>query len=99
MSDDNVVVRLVPLAERQAKEEQAYLDEAHAEALSMLDRARKVIEEHGGRVTGLAISIAWEDGSYGRLIPVEMCHSASLIGSVGTTHHDLILRTLTDHVD
>lgn len=94
MNDDDGVVKLVTLAERQASEEQAYLDEAHAEAIAMLDKAREVIADHGSRVTGLAISFAFEDGSYGRLIPSMECRAAALIGSVGTTHHDLILRTL-----
>lgn len=90
MSDDGIVT-LIPRAER---EKQQSMDEAHAEALAMLDKAKALIQERGGRVTGLAIAITFEDGCYGRLVPVAPHSMAALIGAIGTMHHDLILRTL-----
>lgn len=97
MSDDGII-KLITKTERDAREEHDYVQSAHDEAISMLETALASLRERrwgdGSRVTGLAISFAFENGCYGRMIPTIECRAAALIGSVATTEHDLILRTL-----
>lgn len=93
MSDEGIT-KLVTKAEREQIDDSRCIDEAHAEALAMLEKAKELIRAHDRRVTGLAIAVAFEDGAYGRLVPTVQCRTGLLIGAVGTMHHDLILRTL-----
>lgn len=97
VSDDEPpagVVVLKTLREREDEEDLAWEVAIRDEALAMLDRAARMIRERG--VTGIAISIVFDDGCYGRLTPILVDNMAALIGAVATTQHDLTLRTLTE---
>lgn len=86
------VLTLKTRAQRDAQQEQEYRDEVNHEAVAMLERAIGMVREH--RVAGIAIVFAFEDGTYGRLIPDLTSNMAALIGSLATAQHDLILSTL-----
>lgn len=86
-------IRLVPKAELDAKEELTFRGEVNEEARAMLDKALEMVNSR--KVSGIAICLAFEDGSYGRLLPSLTSNMAALIGSVATAQHDLILATLT----
>jgi hypothetical protein len=89
MSED--VIKLVTAPEREAAEERSFAEQVHEEAIGMLERALVMARER--RLTGVAIAFAWEDGSYGRMMPSLMARWAALIGSVATLQHDLILKS------
>lgn len=86
------VVRLETKQQRTEREEQEYRDEVQREAIAMLERTLAMVREH--RVAGIAIALAFEDGTYGRLLPELTSNIGALIGSVATAQHDLILSTL-----
>lgn len=65
MSD---IIRLVTAAERSEAEQAEYATAAHAEAVSMLERALEMVKER--KVSSVAVAIAFADRSYGSLIPV-----------------------------
>lgn len=86
------VIKLTTVPEREAAEAKAYDEAVHEEAIGMLEKALVMARER--RLTGVAISFAWADGSYGRMMPTLMHHWAALIGAVATTQQDLILKSL-----
>lgn len=73
------------------KEEQERED-FHAEAVTMLERALAMAKER--KLEGVAITLVFADGCYGRLVPTVMANAARLIGASQTTVHDMIARTL-----
>lgn len=94
MSD---VVKLVTAKEREEQQDHEYNELVHDEAIDMLRRMGDLAAKH--KISGLAIVFVTQDGLYGRMLPRETSNMASLIGALGTAHHDLILRTLTDGDD
>lgn len=91
MSD---VVRLITRREREAQEDASYKDEVHAEAIAILERAISMGRDR--RLAGIAVSLVFDDGCYGRILPELSSNLPGLIASIATTQHDLLLRTLTD---
>ncbi len=91
MSD---VVKLVTRKELEAQEEVAYKDAVNAEAIAILERVLTMARER--RMAGVAVSLVFDDGCYGRILPELSSNLPGLIASVATTQHDLILRTLMD---
>lgn len=96
MSGD-VEADVVPLVTPAMREEQLEVEHRQVvqeEALEMLERAIALAKERG--IAGLAISIVFADGTYGRLMPKFTTNMAGLIGAVATTQHDLCFKTLTE---
>ena len=79
MGDDGVI-RLVTAAERQEAEREEYEAGAHAEAVSMLERALEMVKER--KVGAVAIAFALDDGSYGHLLPVAGNRIGHLKGAI-----------------
>lgn len=92
MSGDIVILKTP--AQRMADEERAYVAAVQDEALGMLERAAALVREKG--CAGLAISVVFNDGTFGRILPIVSTNLAGLIGAVGVTQHDLIDRTFID---
>lgn len=86
------VIKLVTVPEREAAETTVFEEAVHEEAIAMLEKALEMAKER--RLTGIAISLAWADGSYGRITPTLRSHWAALIGAVATTQADLIAMSL-----
>lgn len=93
MSGD--VLRLVTPAERAAEADREYIDAAVAEASSMIERAAQLLAEReaGHRAVSVAIAIAFEDGSYGSLIPLGGDHLGHLLGAVVDMQYRLLKLT------
>lgn len=94
--DGGVIVKLETPNQRAERLDDEFRAAVQEEALEMLERAIVLAKERG--VAGIAISIAFSDGTYGRLIPNFTTSTSSLIGAVATTQHDLCLRTLTEEL-
>ncbi len=88
------VLHLVTAAEREAAAEEEYRVAAHAEAVSMLERALELVRER--RVGSVVIALAFEDGGYGSLIPGVGDNLGHLIGAVADAQHRLIRSTESD---
>lgn len=73
------------------------LDAFHAEAVAMLERALVMARDR--KLEGVAITLVFADGSYGRILPTELCNAARLIGAAFSTAHDLTARTLRRPAD
>jgi hypothetical protein len=88
MSD---VIRLITATDRAAAEQAEYEDSAHAEALSMLERAIGLVKER--KVGSVAIAFALDDGSYGHLLPVAGNRIGHLVGAVADMQWSLLRKT------
>jgi hypothetical protein len=89
-----VIVKFETPNQRDARLDDEYRAAVQEEAIEMLERAIVLAKERG--VAGIAISVCFTDGTYGRLIPNFTTNTSGLIGAVATTQHDLCLRTLTE---
>ncbi len=88
------VLHLVTAAERAAAAETEYRDAAHVEAVSMLERALELVRDR--KAGGVVVALAFDDGSYGSLIPVVGNRVGHLIGAVADAQHRLIRSTEGD---
>lgn len=89
MSGDIVILKTAD--QRLADEEREYVAAVQDEALGMLERATALVRERGA--AGIAISVVFNDGTFGRIIPIVSTNVAGLIGAVSVTQHDLIAKT------
>lgn len=87
------VIRLVPRDER---ERERFAELAHHDAEALIETARGLVAEavaEGRKVVGLAVAVAFSDGSYGSLIPVNACDYGRLLGAVADLQFRLLRNT------
>jgi hypothetical protein len=85
------VIRLVTAAERAAAEQVEYENDAHAEAVAMLERALAFVKER--KVGAVAIAVALDDGGYGHFLPVVGNRIGHLAGAIADMQWNLLLKT------
>lgn len=85
------VVQLVTREERLRADDEAVAEVAHLEAVGQLERMLALAKEK--KVSGLAISVVFEDGDYGHVIPKMTTDMSRLIGATAAMQHALITST------
>lgn len=94
MSD---VIRLKTRRERNEERDQAYEDQAHATAITMLEDALAFANgQTDRRVTGVAIAFAFSDRCYASRVPLDADNYGSLIAAVADCHYRLMKITSED---
>lgn len=86
---DNVI-EFVTRAQQEAADVDAYRDAAHDEALSMLERALKIVT--GRKTSGIVIAIAFDDGCFAYLTPDHAWNAGLLVGAASTAHQTLMTK-------
>lgn len=94
--DDNVMVKFETPAMRDERLEVEHRKVVQEEAIEMLERALATVKDRG--VAGIAIAIAFDDGTYGRMIPQFSTNIGGLIAGITTAQHDLCFKTLTEEL-
>jgi len=79
---------VIEVLTKQEHESEAF----HDEAVAMLERALEMARSR--KLEGCVITLVFADGSYGRIVPSQLCNAARLVGAAFTTAHDLTARTL-----
>lgn len=85
------VVQLVTKEERLRADDEAVSQVAHLEAVSMLEKMLEMMKTK--KVSGLSISVVFDDGDYGHVIPKMTTDMSRLIGATAAMQHALIAST------
>lgn len=88
MSD---IIKLVTAAEREAEADQEYKDNAHTEAVQMLESMLELVKSR--KVASVAIAVAFEGGEYGHCLPTTGDKLGHLIGALADAQYNLLKRT------
>jgi len=85
------VIKFRTRTQIQVDDEQAYEGAAHAEAIAMLEEALEFVRnKQGGRVTGVAIALAFADRAYASHVPLHADNCGSLIAAIADCQYRMM---------